>query len=78
MIVDSQKEIIEALKNPKLYPSKWNVKEVLVEQSHIAILFLAGDYVFKLKRAVLMTDVDLSTPQKRRLSCVQEMKRSTI
>ncbi len=78
MIVDSQKEIIEALKNPKLYPAKWNVKEVLVEQSHIAILFLAGDYVFKLKRAVLMTDVDLSTPQKRRLSCVQEMKRSTV
>ncbi len=78
MIVDSQKEIIEALKNPKLYPAKWHVKEVEVEQSHIAILFMAGDYVFKLKRAVLMTDVDLSTPAKRRLACVQEMKRSTV
>lgn len=78
MIVDAQKEIIEALKNPKIYPVKWGVKEVSVYQSHIAILFMAGDYVFKLKRAVLMTDVDLSTPSKRRLSCVQEMKRSTV
>ena len=78
MIVDSQKDIVEALLNPKLYPAKWKVKEVHVEQSHIAFLFMVGDYVFKLKRAVLMPDVDFSTPAKRRLACVQEMKRSTI
>lgn len=78
MIIHDQKEIIEALLNPKLYPAKWRVKEVSVCQSHIAILFMAGEYVFKLKRAVLMSDVDFSTPAKRRLACVQEMKRSTV
>lgn len=78
MILDDQKEIIEALCNPKIYPSQWNVKEVMVRQSHIAMLFFAGDYVFKLKRAVLRSDIDFSTPQKRRLACVQEMRRSTV
>ncbi len=78
MIIYNQKDIIEALLNPKLYPPKWHVKEVTIRQSHIAILFLAGDYVFKLKRAVLMPDIDFSTPAKRRLACVQEMKRSTV
>lgn len=78
MILYEQNEIVEALLNPKLYPSKWNVKEVLVYHSHIAILFFAGDYVFKLKRAILTPDADFSTPAKRRLACVQEMKRSTI
>ncbi len=78
MIIYNQKDIIEALLNPKLYPPKWHVKEVSVRQSHIALLFLAGDYVFKLKRAVLMPDIDFSTPAKRRLACVQEMKRSTV
>ena len=63
MILYEQNEIVEALLNPKLYPSKWNVKEVLVYHSHIAILFFAGDYVFKLKRAILTPDADFSTPR---------------
>lgn len=78
MILYNQKEIIEALSNPKLYPTKWHVEEVTIRQSHIAILFLAGEYAFKLKRAVLLPNIDFSTPAKRRLACVQEMKRSTI
>ncbi len=78
MIIYNQKDVVDALLNPKLYPAKWNVKEVTVRQSHIAILFMAGNYVFKLKRAVLMPDIDFSTPAKRRLACVQEMKRSTV
>ncbi len=76
MILDNQEKIIQTLSRPQLYPG--NVKEVIIRQSHIAILFLAGDYVYKLKRAVLSKQVDFSTPEKRRLACVQEMKRSTI
>lgn len=79
MIVDSQEEVIKALSNPKLYPSKWGVKKVEMTQSHIAVLFFAGDYAFKLKRAILLPDgTDFSTPAKRRLACVQEMRRSTV
>ncbi len=76
MILDNQEKIIQTLSRPQLYPG--NVKEVTIRQSHISILFLAGDYAYKLKRAVLSKHVDFSTPEKRRLACVQEMKRSTI
>ena len=78
MILDNQTEIVNALLNPRIYPASWHVKEVEMRQSHIAILFLAGDYAFKLKRAVLMPGIDFSTPQKRRIACVHEMRRSTI
>ena len=76
MITESQNNIIQALSNPKSYP--YPVKSVEVRQSHIAILFLAGDKAYKLKRAVLYPEADLSTKEKRRLSCVREMKRSAI
>ena len=76
MISESQSDIIAALSNPKNYP--YRVKSVEVRQSHIAILFLAGDQVYKLKRAVLYPETDLSTREKRRLSCVREMKRSAV
>ena len=76
MISESQSDIIAALSNPKNYP--YRVKSVEVRQSHIAFLFLAGDKAYKLKRAVLLPEADLSTREKRRLSCVREMKRSVI
>ena len=76
MISESQSDIISALANPKNYP--YRIKSVEVRQSHIAILFLAGDIVYKLKRAVLLPEADLSTREKRRLACVREMKRSAV
>ncbi len=78
MILYNQTEIVQALLNPRIYPVSWHVKEVEMLQSHIAMLFLAGDYAFKLKRAVLSQGTDFSTPQKRRIACVREMRRSTI
>ena len=76
MISESQADIIAALSNPKNYP--YRVKTVEVRQSHIAVLFLAGDKAYKLKRAVLYPETDLSSREKRRLSCVREMKRSAV
>ena len=76
MISESQSDIIAALSNPKNYP--YRVKSVEVRQSHIAVLFLAGDKAYKLKRAVLLPEADLSTREKRRLACVREMKRSAV
>lgn len=79
MIVDTQEDIIKALSNPKLYPAKWHVQEVTIRQSHIAVVFFVGEYVFKLKRAIVLPDgTDFSTPAKRRLACVHEMRRSTV
>ncbi len=78
MILNSQEEIVEALLNPRIYPASWQVKEVTVRQSHIAKVFLAGDYAFKLKRSVISPELDFSTPQKRRIACVHEMRRDTV
>ncbi len=78
MELNSQAEIVQALLNPRIYPSSWHVTEVTVRQSHIAMLFLAGNYAFKLKRAMISPFLDFSTPQKRRIACVHEMRRSTV
>ena len=76
MIVENQDDIIAALSNPKNHTG--HHKKVEVRQSHIAVLFLVGDKAYKLKRAVLYPEADLSTKEKRRLACVKEMNRSAV
>ena len=76
MISESQSDIIKALSDSKTYPHL--VKSVEVRQSHIAVLFLAGEKAYKLKRAVLYPEADLSTKEKRKVACVQEMRRSAV
>lgn len=76
MIVDAQDDIIQGLSQPQTYGS--SVQSVDRRFSHLSIVFLAGDKAYKLKRAVLYPQADFSTPEKRRLACVQEMKRSTV
>lgn len=76
MILEDQSDIIQALCDPTTYGK--NVKKVTIRQSHIALIFFAGDMVYKLKRAVIYPTVDFSTPEKRKLACISEMKRSTI
>jgi len=43
------------------------------KQTHVSLLFLAGDLVFKLKRAVLFPYLDFSTPQLREKFCRAEI-----
>ncbi len=76
MIDDNQAETIKLLSNPKTYGDK--VHSIDICQSHIAILFLVGQNVYKLKRAVQYPNIDFSTPEKRKLACVNEMRRSAI
>lgn len=76
MILSDQREIIKALSAPETYGK--SVKKVTIRHSHIAYIFFAGDYVYKLKRAVMYPGVDFSTPEKRKLACIAEMKRSTV
>lgn len=76
MVFDDQADVINALLRPETYGKK--VTHVNVVHSHISILFFAGDLVYKLKRAVLEPTVDFSTPEKRKMACISEMKRSAI
>lgn len=41
--------------------------------THISHVFLAGDRVFKLKRAVKLPFVDFTAPDRRRAACAQEL-----
>src|SRR5208282_4452120 len=47
--------------------------EVSRKQTHVSLLFLAGDLVFKLKRAVAFPYLDFSTPQLRETACRAEL-----
>lgn len=76
MILSDQSEVIAALSDPATYGK--NIKKVLIRQSHIAYIFFAGNFVYKLKRAVVYQNVDFSTAEKRKLACISEMKRSTV
>jgi aminoglycoside phosphotransferase family enzyme/adenylate kinase family enzyme len=43
------------------------------KQTHVSLLFLAGEMVFKLKRAVAFPYLDFSTPQLREKACKAEL-----
>ncbi len=45
---------------------------VETKQTHVSLLFLAGELVFKLKRAVAFPYLDFSTPQLREKACRAE------
>lgn len=76
MILSDQSNVIEALSSPETYGN--SVDRISIRRSHIALIFFAGEYVYKLKRAVVYPGVDFSTPEKRKLACIAEMKRSTV
>jgi uncharacterized protein len=73
MIIDEQKSVIAFLSRPETYG---RVDRVEILETHISIVFLAGDRAFKLKRAVRLPYVDFSTPDFRRLACEEEVRRN--
>jgi aminoglycoside phosphotransferase family enzyme/predicted kinase len=64
--------LIEALSNPTAFP--YPVAAVETLQTHISVVFLAGDYVYKLKKPVDMGFLDFSTLEKRRHYCDEEVR----
>ncbi|MBA5778343.1 AAA family ATPase [Stappia sp. F7233] len=70
----SQAEVIEFLANPASHGGK----TVSRFDTHAAIVFLAGDRAYKLKRAVRFPFLDYSTPTLRRAMCRREVERNTL
>lgn len=64
--------LIDDLSNPSAYPH--DVKEVEVRQTHISVVFLAGDFVYKVKKPVDFGFLDFSTLEKRRHFCEEEVR----
>jgi len=63
--------LVKALSNPKAYPH--NPKSVELVQTQISFVFLAGDYVYKVKKPVNFGFLDFTTLEKRRFYCDQEV-----
>src|SRR5215469_11673060 len=71
MIVEDQEETFTFLRSPASYgggPLK--VDEIV---THISAVFLAGDFVYKLKRAVRFNYIDYSTRERRAEACAAEV-----
>ena len=63
--------LVQALKNPASYPHP--VDEVLVRETHISWVFLAGEFAYKLKKPVNFGFLDYSTLEQRKHFCELEL-----
>ena len=63
---------IAALLSPEAYPHK--VERVDLVQTHISYVFLAGDFVYKVKKPVDLGFLDFTTLEKRRHFCQEEVR----
>lgn len=65
-------ELIDALSRPSAYPHP--VDEVTVIQTHISVVFLAGRFVYKIKKPVNLGFLDFTTLQRRHQFCENEVR----
>src|SRR5262245_22841348 len=65
-----QAEIVAFLAKPAAHGVPGPVERI---DTHISHVFLAGDRVLKLKRAVKLPYLDFSTPEARRIACEAEV-----
>lgn len=71
-VEDAQAAVIEFLSRPETYPdTPGSVSRI---GTHAAIVFLAGDRAYKLKRAVKLPYLDFSTLEKRRAALHRELE----
>ena len=69
--VDDQHETIAFLSDPSSYGA--GVDRVEIVETHVSMVFLAGDRAYKLKRAVKLPYLDFSTVELRRKACAAEL-----
>jgi len=70
----SENPLVETLCDPHFYPHR--PKEVLLIQTHISWIFLAGQKVYKVKKPVNFGFLDFSTLEKRRFFCFEELEKN--
>lgn len=71
LVSDHVRLLIESLTNPSIYPG--HVERVDVVQTHISVVFIAGDLVYKIKKPLNLGFLDYTTLEKRRFYCHQEV-----
>jgi hypothetical protein len=68
---EDQRDVVAFLKDPPSYGP--GVDRVEVIETHASLVFIAGERVFKLKRAVAYPYLDFSTADLRRRACEAEL-----
>ncbi|MCP4330710.1 MAG: AAA family ATPase [Alphaproteobacteria bacterium] len=71
MIVEDQSAVVEFLSRPETYGIEGQVDRI---ETHIAIVFLAGDRAYKLKRAIKLPYLDYSSAARRLDMCKAEVE----
>lgn len=64
--------IIEALSHPEIYPH--HPESVRFVQTHISAVFIAGDFVYKVKKPLNLGFLDFTTLEKRTYFCAREVE----
>ena len=64
--------LVAAMSRPEFYPHRPETVEVV--QTHISTIFIAGDVVYKVKKAVNFGFLDFTTLEKRRHYCDEELR----
>lgn len=64
--------VAEALLRPQAYPHKTG--EIKLVQTQMSFVFLTGEFVYKVKKAVNLGYLDYTTLEKRHFFCHQELK----
>jgi uncharacterized protein len=70
--VDDQQDVIAFLHDPASYAPEMDAVEVI--ETHASLVFLAGSYAYKLKRAVKYPYLDFSTAARRQIACTAELR----
>ena len=65
-------EMVQALLEPKAYPEP--TKKVELEQTQMSFVFLADNYVYKVKKPVNLGYLDYTTLEKRKFYCYKEVE----
>lgn len=65
-------DLIGALEQPTAYPHP--VEEVRVHRTHISVVFLAGDFAYKVKKPIELEFLDYGTLERRRHFCEEEVR----
>jgi uncharacterized protein len=68
---DAQLEVVAFLRDPASYDA--GVERVEILETHVSLVFLAGERAYKLKRAVKLPYLDFSTVERRRQACEAEL-----
>lgn len=65
-------QLIDGLSRPTAYPHA--ADSVVVHQTHISVVFLAGEFAYKVRKPVSLGFLDFSTLDRRRHDCEEEVR----